>query len=736
MSLDFILEKASEKDIKVLKYHIYRVMSVLEKNSPDFFEEINALDLPVSIPKKIEAKLDVELTNFLLRIKKNKLLSQNHVNAFVATVPPHDQKFRDKYFVIQARLLLVAYDLSQQQGYGDFIERAFRDYRMLLDKEKWDWLNQLPDFSIHISDLVGELDEVREKLSYSAKKRTLSIASLLKHYKKNKPKYTPRSVNKNTKTKIVPAKPFESLESQIVFEEDETSYLEFLPEVSDAEIVTEYDEHVADQLVAQRFYKFTVVAPDEVKESLSLQLTAVKSVANHIQRREKMLISDFSFLTNYDVTILIEHCFKNLIKDAHYCVLLIMLFTGKSLDEVINSIDEIKLPPKPPFDKNAIFLFTPILPEHKVDSDMESSLDRSNGSVIQALPQEIKNCIVRYKNQLKKKESITEEVKKTITKLNQNNSTNLTLVRITNHLMYHLNNKGFDSTELTLVQGKGLRQESGTYYYQKNAGELLSIHQNYIKDLMSQSSFSIQIIDKSSTKKVGSQLIVRIEQVTLLFDLMTKQLEDLRIGGWEKIEQFHNLYVVYCIQLLNLATGHRPVRNPFEDITKFDLIAGTLFISDKEERSELAARIIVLPEIVIEQIKLYLQHLKKLESEIAGISSSSSAAIDRAITGNGPLFFFLSQIEVEPVIPSNLIVELENIFPLPLNWHRHFMRTWLRQNGFSGQLTNAWMGHLSAGSSGFSRYSGLSMFDLREISNHINSLLTAKLLIKTIQPWT
>jgi hypothetical protein len=739
MSLDLILENASKKDIQLLKYHIRRIMNELEDKSPyhgDFFHDIDALDLPKSVPNTIEAGLDQALKVFLRKIKKNKLLSKNHVNAFLATVPPHDQEFRENYLVIQARLLLVAYDLSQQQGFGDFIERALRDYRMLIDKEKWEWLNKLPNFSLHISDLVGELGEVREKLPNSAKKRTLAFASLLKQYRKNKSNYTPRRVNRHTKAKAVLEKPFETIENKIAFEEDETSYIEFLPEVSDAETGIEYDEYVADQLAAKRFYKFTVVAPDKVKESLSLQLTAVKSVANHIQRREKMLISDFSFLTHYDVTTLIEHCFKNLIKDAHYCVLLIMLFTGKSLDEVIMSIDEIKLPSKPPFDKSAIFLFKPILPEHKVDSDMESSLDRSNGSVIQALPKEIRNCIIRYKNQLKKKEGITEEVKKTITMLNQNDSTNLTLVRITNYLMYYLNNRGVDSTELTLVQCKGLRQESGTYYYQKNAGELLSIHQNYIDDLMSRSSYSIKIIDKPSAKKVGSQLIVKQDQVLLLFDLMSKQLEELRAGDWKQMEQFHNLYVVYCIQLLNIATGHRPVRNPFEDITKFDLIAGTLFISDKEERSELAARIIVLPEIVIEQIKLYLQHLKKLESEIANISNISRAVIDKAITGNGPFFFFLNQIEVEPVIPSNLIVELENIFPLPLNWHRHFMRTWLRKNGFSGQLTNAWMGHLSAGSSGFSRFSGLSMFDLREISNSINSFLTSKLLIKTIQPWT
>ncbi len=737
MSLAKILDKASKEEIQILKYHVRRIMNVLIENSSNdgnFIHEIDALDLPKSIQKDAEAKLDLDLKKMIYKIKKNKVLSENHVNAFLATTSHRGQKSKEQCFLIQARLLLIVHDLSMKEGFGDFIERALREYRMILEKD-WGSLKKLPDFSLPTENLYEYLQKARESISSSFKPRTLALEYLLREFIKESPVFIPRSRNKQTERKVLSGKPFVTLESPIAFEEDETSYKEYLPEVPKTEAGTDHEEHVADQIATKKYYKFKLISPKEVKDSLSLQLTAARSAANHIQRREKMLITGFSFLTHYDVSTLIDHCFKSIDEDAHYCILLIMLFTGKSLDEVLNSINEIKFPSKPPFENHALYLFEPDLPEHTVDSVMEGSLNRSSGLVIQALPKEIRNCLIRYKNQLNKTKTITEDVKKTITKLNQDNSTNLTLVRITNYLMYYLNNRGFDSTELALIQGKELRQESGTYYYQKNSGELLSIHQNYINDLMSRSSYNIEIIDKASSKKVGSQLMVKQDQIILLFDLMSKQLEVLRAGNWKQIEQFHNLYVVYCIKLLNLATGHRPVRNPYDDITKFDLVAGTLFISDKEERSELAARVIALPEIAIVQTKLYLQHLKKLESEIANLSSNSSTAINKAITGVGPLFFLLNGIEVEPVIPSNLIIELENIFPLPLNWHRHFMRTWLRKNGFSGQLTNAWMGHLSTGSSGFSRYSGLSMYDLRHIADSINDFLSSKLMIETVQPW-
>jgi len=711
-------------------------MSVLEKNSDDFSYEINALDLPVSIPKKKEAKLDVELINFLHRIQKNQSLGKNHVNAFLATVPHHDQKHRENYLLIQARLLLVAHELNDKTGYGGFIIRAFREYRILVDEEKWDWLDKLPDFSRHISDLVDELGQAREKLPSKAKQRTLAFESLLKRYKKNKAVYTPRKVDKKIKYETISDKPFEIVDSRITFDEDETSYCELLPKVS----VTNQkgmnsDEHVADQFTTKRLFKFKLVAPDDVKKSLELQLTASKAAANHIQRREKMLITDFSFLTQYEVTILVDPCFINLKSDSHYCILLIMLWTGKTIEEAITGMKKAGLPKKAPFNEHAVFLFRPELPAHPVNSDIEQLLNRSTGSVIQALPIEIRHSIERYRNKLQNAESIVEGVKKTIKELNLSNSINLTPGRITNYLMCYLNNKGMDSTEITLILGKGLRQESGSYYYQINASKLLSVHQNYLRDLIHLTSHKIKIIQKSSTRTIGSQLIIKPEQVASLFKLISKQLDNIRLGGWKEIEQFHNLYVIYCIELLNLSTGHRPVNNPFEDITKIDLIAKTIFISDKEERNELAARVIALPEIAVEQIQLYQQHLKKLESEISCISSHSGNAIHKAITGSAPLFFFLNELKIEPVIPSRLTVKLENIWPFPLNWHRHFMRTWLRNNEFSGQWVNGWMGHLSMGSAGYSRYSGLAMADLKEMSKSIQELLCSQMGIKTVKPW-
>lgn len=57
---------------------------------------------------------------------------------------------------------------------------------------------------------------------------------------------------------------------------------------------------------------------------------------------------------------------------------------------------------------------------------------------------------------------------------------------------------------------------------------------------------------------------------------------------------------------------HRPVCDPYESLDIFDFNAKIIFISDKEERTELAARVLVLPDLAIEQLSHHLAHLNIL----------------------------------------------------------------------------------------------------------------------------
>ena len=98
-----------------------------------------------------------------------------------------------------------------------------------------------------------------------------------------------------------------------------------------------------------------------------------------------------------------------------------------------------------------------------------------------------------------------------------------------------------------------------------------------------------------------------------------------------------------------------------------------------------------------------------------------------------PYFFFIDELTISPVTPLNLGAKFKSVFPLPLNWHRHYMRTELRKMGVSGQKVDLWMGHLGIGDTNMSKFSALSMSDLRQVANKINTHMVKALEVKAIE---
>jgi len=725
--------------IKTLTHQVKRITNSLNsKSGGQFTSEINLLNIPKDNQLFDNTYIDNSLQEITKDIKQNQLIGKSNVNAFLATVIPDCLKKQNEYLIIQGRLFLIAYSLHSKNGYEDVIERAFREYRLFVCREDWDLLDQLPDFSLPVDELINKLEKIRETKPLNTATRILTFVSLLKQYKGNSPDYKKRKVSKQKQKVVSSPQTLETIENLILADEDETSFTEVITyDVGNKSNYIDESERFADQIQSARYFKFNLIAPEAVKESLSLQHTAAKSAANHIQRKEKLLSTDLSKLTSKDISELIKHCLEKLYQDPHYCCLLVMLFSGKNLEETLDFINNAKTNNKSKFKNYAVSLFKPDLPEHIVATKLEEHIRRSKGYVITAIPEVIKDCIVYFHKRFSNLSNIQKDAESTLKIINKKSLTNLTLARITNYIVFYLNNLGVDPTEISLITGKGLHQNAGTYYYQVNVGDLLALHQSYINYLLSQ--FGIKEFNDFSTSTeqlVGSQLIIKQETILSLFDKISIHLNAFRNERWRDTERFHNLYVIYCIQLLNIATGHRPVRDPYDDIYKFDLVADLLLISDKEERPELAARVIPLPSIVSLQVKSYLDHLKIISSQISDISHKSGEAINRAIKGKEPLFFFLENYKTESVSPKTLSFYLEDKFPFPLNWHRHFMRTWLRKQGFNGQLVNAWMGHLSNGNSGFSRYSGLSSRDLKKISESINHFLVNEIKIKNEKPWS
>lgn len=744
MSIHLLLEKpqtaSPEETTKVLMQQVAAIITAYQQvSSNGVDDEIQALDMP----KDLAAALQEESTlgAIFSDIKKSGQLKEQAFNAFILSSYALTNDELKKGLIIQARIILAASALIQLENYYGVIKRALDAIRLLFtDKRCASMRPELPDFALDNSNLIKELITLKNKGRYGSHHLTPIIA-LLKHFKKRAPRYYPRNVKRKSGGAPNPARPdYAPIESSYTNDVDEDTLKEFSlapTENDENDINVDDSERIADQQSPKRFFAVNLIVPDEVKHSLSLQNQLAKAAANHIFRREKHLVCEYRQLTRYEVTCLVEYCMNFVEVDDNCAYLLTSLLTGKNLNEIKNNKGSLVIKNSGPFENQPVWLHKPNLPEHKVEAPLEALLKRSDGKVIMSLPRQLTPALSKLPTSPLGLTHIKDKVQFIIDTINKEKHTRLTLPRILNYLSYFLSNQGVDATEIALILGRSIQQEPGCSYYQVNVGKLLQIHQNFVIEVLSTANQRlVNEINQPTDVTVGSQLQVKSEVLLKMFSLLHERISALRNREWAALEEFHNLYTIYILNLLNLSSGHRPVRHPYETLNCFDLNVGTLYISDKEVRSSLSARVVVLPQIAIDQISFYKAHLINILPYITNTKIDTGKQIQNALNADGPLFFFLNDMSFMAVTPANLDAYSSDIMPLKLNWHRHFMRTWLRKKGIHGHLVDGWMGHISAGGDALGRYSGISMTDLKDIATTINTLLVDELKIKAQEPWS
>ena len=223
---------------------------------------------------------------------------------------------------------------------------------------------------------------------------------------------------------------------------------------------------------------------------------------------------------------------------------------------------------------------------------------------------------------------------------------------------------------------------------------------------------------------VGSTIQPVDAAIRSLFREVRRRLSSELRPTWEARVEFHNLFVIHCLELLNLATGHRPVRNPYENIRDFDLERGFVFISDKEIRNGSGARLVPLAPTAIAQVRAWNLHLNYLCQQIGPLKPEVSEAARGALAADPayPFLFFIEDDRPQAIAPYSLTARLEDIWPMPLNWGRHALRTRL-SGKVDNDLLDAFMGHADIGAEALAPESGLATADLKELATAIEAIL-------------
>jgi hypothetical protein len=207
-------------------------------------------------------------------------------------------------------------------------------------------------------------------------------------------------------------------------------------------------------------------------------------------------------------------------------------------------------------------------------------------------------------------------------------------------------------------------------------------------------------------------------------------------GAFAQVAAAHNVFMIYTLMVLYLASGHRPVSHPFEFRSDFDLEAGVLWISDKTGRGARGARLLPLPACAVAQARAWIAHLERLQARLglthpALADGPVAAALAMEERDRGPFFFRLdARGRVETLRPSIQEEATRPVLPAALNWTRHVLRSALLDACDPAAL-DAFLGHGHIGEEAFVAGASLPFADLFPVAEQVQALM-ASLSVKPL----
>lgn len=717
--------------------------------NPENHDELKALAQQYITASPQERFVEEEkLKPILAKLREDKKITESQAEAFLCT-SVSSVVLQD----LQALVLLAALEHKNLFGNAGRPLRAMAAFRLLAEdraknKKRLSSLEieqLLPATSQTLDSFVKNIDRIFSSLTDSsldyAHQRLMPLRRILKDViaqslenqrKRRKAAndnslHTDRSVGSGDEMTTYP----EQVLVRDVPETEETSgYQELSVQLTTLDETQNTLEHVVDNQATGLFLATQPEksAPASLRRSHALSAMHAKTVAGSIERREKRLICLTNRLTRYETEILIAELKHRMPESDVAYLLYLALATGrrpKTLLEAkeIKSYKSFKEAGSAYSlgQQDLFLLYRQELPAHRVPDKQTVLLNQRSAPVVLPVP-----CGAEVVRPLLKTcgQDFELQAEALLKEINKANSTKLSIGKITDHLANFLHHHGVDDVLIALLTGNPNLQEAGLYYSQYDTVSLYRAYQLYREEMLQAET---QDPIESNAEHGGSQLVLTEDAVTGIFDHLKRHLHKEQVCGWDRV---HNSFVMYTLHLLNIATGHRPVRDPFDDIDHIDLISKKIFISDKESRfTASSARTLVLPDTAVGQIKIYTEHLERLYIHMQSLSPGFAQQIGDTLKGEGPLLFLIDRestvdnIKMISVSPKDVDSFWAGILDLPTNWNRHFLRTYLlRQSIVPGEAIDTWMGHAGPGQEGLTKYSGMSLKTMGSIASQIDNL--------------
>lgn len=738
-------EHLSEQEKLIVAEYINNLLTSIDNGTGNaFLKEVDLLkDATNNIITQTAKPLKDEeqsIQTIYTKLQKSRKILIHHPLAFICTelkFNTYNQSTFDKYKVY---VLLCAVRLNGSYNTKNSFDKTLNEIRQLAIGKRDYLLPHLPQNKhlLSLAHLLNELNKRRHNKEYSS-----SIRQNLSHYFylfDHAYNYTRVISRKRTNSDPRKGDKIILAPSHSVDEDDEGKQLFELKKFNKTKSRSDKGWQAEEANTSQSDKQTITVIHSKDNNVYEKQQRAIQAqaITNRIKMRKQSLACDFKILTIFEVNILITACWHEITektdKSENALLLLLSLLCGRSPEEIITR--QRKKRSKFIYCKKKNCWVLRIV--HKTDTFYQEHavshlLSKVSPQIEIALPKGLTLAMGK-----KFKFPITVKMNNFLTYLNKKYKTRLSLNRIASYFVDYNKAQNKDDVVVEVILGLDSLHNSGMPYSHISSSMIITVFVEYYTHLQAicinnhgigntngiYTLFTVDIANIVVTTDLGSPLFISDDEIIRANDLNIGHIKELQAINSQHIA-FHNQFVFYIYKMLTMASGYRPVSGTGGKLSDICLDSGQFWISDKENRPGISARCIVLPTVVITQIKIYLHYLEKLSARFNLRNAENYNHIQKVIDGTEHLLFlFDTKTEkITEITPKTIRPYMDGQFPIALNWHRHYIRSKLMERSVDPALINTFMGHEEIGQEGLGRFSGLGYLDFKQLAQLIETIL-------------
>lgn len=665
-----------------------------------------------------------------------RVVDTHPIPAMLAAVAGKNIQERQQHDILKAWVLLASLAVFD---HGSPVPRACRRVRRLAEPEDRWLFDELLDLKNDLDSIVVRLQTLRDQYSGPSeddktKERKVAglhvlLADLL--YKRDKRGPGPGGHRR------MPEPPYQ--EQLIEFAPDETLFpdIDGLKVIADEQQVTGAGPGVESGSVCNRY--LDTIADDAYPTFLKRRVRQGRELARTFSMRATASPCAWEGLSNNEVQRTLDLCFDAAADGCRPSLWIVLaLFLGRTPERLWSTHKQVYGQSSPSGEywrvtKKRVQLVSYLtLPkfdlQYKERRLVEPVYNCLLLSTPKSLTQPLRKALQAVWDDEVATDELRNEMREKIGELNSKHNTRLTPNRLAAHLHRALVHSGECDVVSKRLRGIEPRSNYKQRYEALNQDRTQLVYRQYARRLLGMIDKSDEWQDSQfKAERIGTHIRVKDDAVRFFFEYLRKEATPPGSHADDVIE-YHNRYAMYVYQLLMLASGHRPVRVPLEALRSYDSVSHELFICDKVANHANDSRTIVLPETACRQIDEYLDHLRALEIRCRHVAPELCGSIQRAMSGTQPLLFRLEHDDragwsAIPFNPKPVRRWLENDWSLPLQWHRHWLRSNLTKRAQPHEYIDQFMGHENDQPPGLGRYSNLTYGRRQSLAGCIDSML-------------